>query len=139
MPGQPAEVGNRFVAKLVDGLLIGLVLVPLFLLGAPGDDRAVTVATGLAGFVYFVVLDARGGTVGKRLLRLSVVDAAGRAPGLGPSSVRNLWLLTSLLPTVFGQLLAVLASVGIAVTIARDPRSVGIHDRYAATFVRSSA
>ncbi|GGI06336.1 RDD family protein [Egicoccus halophilus] len=138
LPGEPAALGNRFVAKLVDALVILAVLVPLFLLGGPdGTDRVVTVTSALLGYVYFVVADATGGTLGKRLLQLRVVGPDGRPPGMGPSAVRNLWALTSLLPTVVGQLVAVVVSVVIAVTIARSPADVGIHDRYAATFVRA--
>jgi uncharacterized RDD family membrane protein YckC len=65
LPGVEAEVGNRFVARLVDGLVIGLVAVPLLLTGVlPAEDGPGALLVGLAGFVYGAVLDGTGGTPG---------------------------------------------------------------------------
>jgi uncharacterized RDD family membrane protein YckC len=139
LPGLPAEVGNRLVARLVDGLVLGLVAVPLLLLGLLPDAGPGAILVGLAGYVYGVVLDGTGGTLGKRLLRMVVVDGRGRAPGLGAGATRNLWMLSSLLPGVLGQSVAVAISVVIAVTIARDPLDRGWHDRVAGTAVRRLA
>jgi uncharacterized RDD family membrane protein YckC len=137
LPGVPAEVGNRFVARLVDGLVIALVLVPLLVSGiVPGRGTGAAVLVALAGYVYAAVLDATGGTLGKRLLRMTVVDGRGRAPGLGAGATRNLWLLTSLLPGVVGQSVAVAVSVVLAITIAQHPSDLGWHDRVAGTAVR---
>jgi uncharacterized RDD family membrane protein YckC len=139
LPGSPAEVGNRFVARLLDGLVLGLVAVPLLLTGVIPEGGAGAAMVGLAGYVYGVVLDGTGGTLGKRLLRMVVVDARGRAPGLGAGATRNLWMLTSLLPGLLGQSVAVAVSVVIAITIARHPLDLGVHDRMAGTAVRRLA
>jgi uncharacterized RDD family membrane protein YckC len=137
LPGVPAEVGNRFVARLVDGLVIALVLVPLLVSGIlPGEGTGAAVLVGLAGYVYAAALDATGGTLGKRLLRMTVVDGRGRSPGLGAGATRNLWLLTSLLPGLVGQSVAVAVSVVLAITIAKHPSDLGWHDRVAGTAVR---
>jgi uncharacterized RDD family membrane protein YckC len=139
LPGSPAEVGNRFVARLLDGLVLGLVAVPLLLTGVIPEGGTGAATVGLAGYVYGVVLDGTGGTLGKRLLRMIVVDARGRAPGLGAGATRNLWMLTSLLPGLLGQSVAVAVSVAIAITIARHPLDLGVHDRMAGTAVRRLA
>jgi uncharacterized RDD family membrane protein YckC len=139
LPGVPAEVGNRLVARVVDGLVIGLVAVPLLLVGVLPSEGPGALVVGLAGYVYGVVLDGTGGTLGKRLLRMIVVDGRGRPPGLGAGATRNLWLLTSLLPGLLGQSVAVAVSVVIAITIARDPTDRGWHDRAAGTAVRRLA
>lgn len=136
LPGVPAEVGNRFVARLVDGLVLGLVFVPLLWSGTlPPDDPTVALLVGLAGYVYGAVLDGTGGTVGKRLLRMVVRDRRGRPAGLGAGATRNVWMLTSLLPGLTGDTIAVAVSVVLAITIARHPASLGWHDRAAGTVV----
>jgi uncharacterized RDD family membrane protein YckC len=139
LPGAPAEVGNRFVARLVDALVVGLVVVPLVLTGVLPDSGLGALAVGSLGFLYGAALDATGGTLGKRLLRMQVVDRHGRPPGLGAGATRNLWLLTSLLPGLAGQTVAVTVSVLIAISIARDPIDLGWHDRLAGTAVRRPA
>jgi uncharacterized RDD family membrane protein YckC len=140
LPGRPAEVGNRFVGRMVDGLVIALVFVPLLVTGVlPAQGPAAALIVGLAGYVYAVALDATGGTLGKRLLRMTVVDGRGHPPGLGAGATRNLWLLTSLLPGVFGQSVAVAVSVVLAITIANHPADRGWHDRVAGTAVRRLA
>jgi uncharacterized RDD family membrane protein YckC len=135
----PAEVGNRFVARLVDGLVVGLVAVPLLLVGVLPEDGSGALLVGLAGFVYGAAFDGTGGTPGKRLLRMVVVDGQGRRPGLAAGASRNLWLLTSLLPGVIGQSVAVAVSVVLAITIAQHPADLGWHDRIAGTAVRRLA
>jgi uncharacterized RDD family membrane protein YckC len=139
LPGVPAEVGNRLVARIVDGLVIGLVVVPLLLVGVLPQDGAGALLIGLFGYVYGVVLDGTGGTLGKRLLRMVVVGGDGRAPGIGAGATRNLWMLTSLLPGLLGQSVAVAVSVVIAITIAQHPSDLGWHDRLAGTAVRRLA
>jgi uncharacterized RDD family membrane protein YckC len=140
LPGTPAEVGNRFVGRMVDGLVIALVFVPMLVTGVlPPEGAGAAIAVGLAGYVYAAVLDATGGTLGKRLLRMVVVDGRGRPPGLGAGATRNLWLLTSLLPGVLGQSVAVAVSVVLAITIANHPTDRGWHDRVAGTAVRRLA
>jgi uncharacterized RDD family membrane protein YckC len=109
--------------------------------GEEGLGQVGGAAIGLVWFVYRAATDATGGSLGKRLLRLRVVGAAGPAPGLGAGATRNLWGLSSLLPvllpwTLVGNALAVAASVSVAVTIARDPQDRGWHDRLAGTAVR---
>ena len=145
LPGEPAELGPRFLARVVDGVVIALVAWPLLVsfgilasaaIERPPEAVVGGLTVGLLGFVYVSLLDAFGGTLGKRLFKLRVVGPAGAAPGLGAGTARNLWVLTSLLPTAIGQVVAVAVSVTVAVTIARDPHELGWHDRLAGTAVR---
>jgi uncharacterized RDD family membrane protein YckC len=135
--GEPADLGSRFVARLVDGLVIGMLAVPLIAMGVlPADGTGGALVLGTAGYLYAASFDAAGGTLGKRLLRLSVVAADGSRPGLGAGATRNLWLLSSLLPGLVGQSVAVSVSVVLAITIAKHPLELGWHDRLAGTAVR---
>jgi uncharacterized RDD family membrane protein YckC len=51
LPGTPAEVGNRLVARIVDGLVIGLIVVPLLLIGVLPQDGGGALLIGLFGYV----------------------------------------------------------------------------------------
>lgn len=140
VPGAPAELGSRFLARLVDGLVIGMLAVPLIALGVlPADGNGGALVLGTAGYLYAASFDAAGGTLGKRLLRLSVVAPDGARPGLGAGATRNLWLLTSLFPGLVGQSVALGVSVVVAVSIAKHPVELGWHDRVAGTAVRRPA
>jgi uncharacterized RDD family membrane protein YckC len=56
---------------------------------------------------YYIALEALGGTAGKRLLGLRIIDAAGRPPGLRASVIRNALRIVDSLPVgyVLGALL----------------------------------
>jgi uncharacterized RDD family membrane protein YckC len=108
------------------------------------------------GFVaYLVIAQALGRTVGKRLMRLRVVDPDGRPPGWGAALIRNLvlsgpWLLFAavmIAASAIGlanvslvvwmgsaaALLTIAIAVQIAFTASRGRPS--IHDRLAGTRV----
>lgn len=140
LSGEPAELGSRLLARLVDGLVVVLVVVPLLATGTIRQDTAAgALVVGTLGYVYAAAFDATGGTLGKRLLRLWVVAPDGSRPGLGAGAARNLWLLASLLPGPVGQTVAVGVSVVVAITIAKHPLERGWHDRVAGTAVRRPA
>jgi uncharacterized RDD family membrane protein YckC len=129
---------------VVDAIVVVLLVTPLALAasavgaGLPGSLEVV-----LLWFVYRSIADGLGGSLGKRLLRLTIVGPRGQRPGLGAGAARNLWSLSALLPVLLppmvGNALAVGVSVVIAVTIARDPAERGWHDRLAGTAVRRPA
>ena len=103
--------------------------------GTPGP-----VEVALLWFVYRSAADGTGGSLGKRLLKLSIVGTDGSRPGLASGAARNLWSLSSLLvlvvgPTI-GNALAVGVSVAVGISIARHPAELGWHDRVAGTAVR---
>jgi uncharacterized RDD family membrane protein YckC len=141
---EPADLGSRLVALVVDGIVVVVLALPVALAVATGEDAATGgLAIPLLWFVYRAVSDATGGSLGKRLLRLRVVGAREGRPGLGAGATRNLWGLSAVLPAVVhpavGNAIAVAISVAIAVSIARDPGDRGWHDRIAGTAVRRPA
>ncbi len=138
---EPADLGSRLLALVVDGLVVLALTAPIALVTVATADRAPgPVEVALLWFVYRTIADGTGGSLGKRLLRLRVVGSRGPRPGLGAGATRNLWGLSSLLPAVLGpavgNALAVAVSVAIAISIARDPQERGWHDRVAGTCVR---
>lgn len=148
-PGAPgtqayAGLGQRFVARLLDGILVGVVtsIVVFILPGINARGLLGGVLSSLAALGYFIVMEtSRGATLGKLVLGLKVTDADGRSPiSTDASFRRNAWMLLGLLNGIplIGWL-AGLASLAIviviAVTISNDDRNQGLHDQFAHTLV----
>lgn len=144
----------RFVAALIDGIIIGVPFLVIFFVtqgstlsaynscltnaiatGAYAGTCTTTFSGSLALFelvafgiegVYFVVLWSQlGGTLGQRLLGLHVVDAAtGKHIGVGRAIGRFIGYLIS----------SFVLSIGL-IWAAFDPRKQGWHDKIASTFV----
>jgi len=109
MPGDPAGLGSRFLARLIDVAVIIAPLVILVLI-APDSPDAADVANGTArppgaadttftilGFAWylfqllyeFVMLVAfRGQTLGKAIMKVKVVRLDGRPIGFGAAAAR---------------------------------------------------
>lgn len=131
--GQPGGLGVRFAARVIDGLLVGIVTGVLS--GLFDSDSRIFVTglfSGLLMFVYFVAMEVtQGRTLGKMLLGLSVHGPGGAPkPDLKQSAIRNSFTLLPILPFL-GGLLAVVAYVVIAVTINSSPTKQGKHDELA--------
>jgi uncharacterized RDD family membrane protein YckC len=134
---------------LVDALVVAIFAIPAFIYGTlgpttgepcphnpllvckvPSDSTRTTawVLFGLAliaGFVYQVVFDARGGTVGKRIFDLEVVDReTGEPIGRARAVTRALARLLSLLALGLGFL-----------AMLWDPQRRTWHDRLTDTSV----
>ncbi len=131
-------VWPRFFAALVDGLLIGIptyfvmqkVLMRSFEAGtySPGGMTTAYIIPTALFLVYAVLLDATGGTLGKRLLGMRIVDKQGNKPGLGRSLVRNLLRVIDAIPFVIPYLLGVLL-------VAKTSAKQRVGDKAAGTFV----
>jgi uncharacterized RDD family membrane protein YckC len=151
---RPGEVADRFLARLIDGLLLLVVicvlsgifattLAPRTDTGVPaGLTAASAVATFVSGVIivgYFVVLESRRGqTVGKQIMKLRVVGPGGANPTAAESFRRNIWLaafLLEFLPVIGGiayWVVSLTAAVLIAVGISNDKvNRQGWHDRFA--------
>ena len=129
----PGGLGVRFGARVIDGLLVGIVSGLLAALFRASDNIMVTgLFTGLLMFVYFVAMEVtQGRTVGKMLLGLHVRGPAGAPkPDFRQSAIRNAFTLLPIIPFV-GGLLGVIAIIVIAVTIGNSPTKQGKHDELA--------
>ena len=151
--GTPAGLGERFLARLIDGVILAVVsLVVGALLGgglvAMGstdtDGLNAAAATGtLIGvainFVYYGLLDsAQGATLGKKALKLRVVGPDGTSNVSFTDSVkRNVFFALSLVGVVpflgyIASIVSLAALILIAVQISQDTaRRQGWHDKFA--------
>ncbi|CAN5611477.1 RDD family protein [soil metagenome] len=99
--GPRANFGQRLLAYLVDGLIVGVVsyLVQLLFGDAGGF---LSVILGLAYFVYLEGSPA-GQTVGKKLLNIRVVDFQSGGPlGFGKAAIRYVGRIVSGIPCALG-------------------------------------
>ncbi len=133
-------MGGRLLDALVLGIPASILLavagMPAPTIALGGTDAWVPSAvTSAVWFAYHVGLEATiGTTLGKRLMRVRVVDVAGGAPGLGSAVLRNAWLLAGLLPIV-GGVLWLAAIVVITAALTRADGRTAPHDRLAGTRV----
>lgn len=151
--GVPAGLLERFVARFLDGLLLGVAYFVLSLVvGAVLPfGRFLTVgelfitnlllvplSVALSLGYYAYLESTQGRTLGKQVMKLQVVGPAGGHPTLEQALRRNAFLALSLagIVPIIGQLVGLLAGLAavivIAVTINNDPvRRQGWHDTFA--------
>jgi uncharacterized RDD family membrane protein YckC len=102
--GPRASFGRRFVAALIDGILLGI-LYAVFL--AIFDQTAAYGLYLVAGIVYYALLEggATGQTLGKKALGIRVVDYnGGGSIGYGRGVVRYIGRILSSIPCLLGYL-----------------------------------
>jgi uncharacterized RDD family membrane protein YckC len=154
--GQPADLLMRFLARLIDFVIIGVVLGILggivgAIIGISGVGLgyfgtglgyvyvAVSAVVSAAIYLaYFSLMEANNGqTLGKMLLKLQTQGPDGRKPTLEMALRRNLWValgVLRLIPVVGGLLAGLaelVAAIMIAVTINNSPTRQGWHDHFA--------
>jgi hypothetical protein len=140
---QPARPFRRMVARVIDGLIVLIALIPLiYLIRALTDIEATStfvrgviagLLLGFPTFAYFVLFEVTlGWTPGKRLFGLAVHGPGGAAkPDFKQSAIRNAFQLLWIVPEDIGAWLIIPSWIVIAVTIDRSPTKQGIHDRRA--------
>jgi uncharacterized RDD family membrane protein YckC len=131
--GSPGGLVTRFFARVIDGIIVGIVGFLLILVTDTLSNYWVTgFFTGLLMFLYFLAFETgQGWTPGKRILGLSVHGPGGAAkPTVQQSAIRNVWTLLPIVPFI-GGLLAFVAMVVIAITINASPTKQGKHDELA--------
>ncbi len=159
--GQPADLLMRFLARLIDSILVGIVnaiiasvlLVTIFGLGSGGGmgftmggSYVYGALSGVIGAVialgYFVLMESRNGqTVGKMLLKLRTEGPDGAPPSTEVAIKRNFWVALGALGVipVVGGIVGSLAELAIviliAVTISSSPTNQGWHDKLAGSRV----
>jgi uncharacterized RDD family membrane protein YckC len=100
--GPRASFGRRFVAALIDGILLGIVYA--ILLAVVSQEAAYGLYL-LAGIVYYTLLEggATGQTLGKKALGIRVVDFnSGGSIGYGRGAIRYIGRLVSSIPCLLG-------------------------------------
>jgi uncharacterized RDD family membrane protein YckC len=108
-----AGIGSRFLAQIIDSLVISAVLIAITILaGALGGifqsgELALLIEVILAFLLlagYFLVSEAawNGQTLGKRTTRLRVVGDHGEPVTLGQATIRNLVRIVDFLPFLYG-------------------------------------
>ncbi|MGE2720709.1 RDD family protein [Mycolicibacterium celeriflavum] len=130
---QPGGLLLRWLARLIDGILVGIVSWLLAFVTDSASNIMVTgFFTGGLMFVYFLAFEAgMGSTPGKKLLGLSVRGPGGAPkPTAAQAAIRNSWTLLPIIPFV-GGLLGVIAIIVIAVTISGSATKQGKHDELA--------
>ena len=157
---QPATLLDRFVARLIDGILIAIVNVIITIVliaGLFGLDGANAFGTGgsyVASIIsavigvainlgYFAFMDSsQGQTLGKMVVKLHVRGASGGKPSVEESLKRNWWLALPLLAIVplVGGLVGSLAELAVIIVIAvqinsTPDRRPSLTDRLAGTQV----
>lgn len=151
---RPGELGDRFLARLIDGVGLGIVygiffgiLSAIFLSGFSDSVGEVlifyiflSIITTLVNLGYYVYFESdRGATIGKQLMKLKVVGPDGTShPTVEQAVRRNIFLafgLASIVPIVgqfLGGLASLVAVIMIAVGINGDTaRRQGWHDKLA--------
>jgi uncharacterized RDD family membrane protein YckC len=154
--GRPADLLPRFLARLIDFILIGIVntIIELVLLvgvlgldnNAMGFSPDATYTAGVVGSVvsallslaYFTLMESRRGqTVGKMLLKLQTQGPDGATPTTAQALRRNFWVglgILAVIPvvgSVIGGLAELAIIIAIAVTISSSPTRQGWHDTLA--------
>jgi uncharacterized RDD family membrane protein YckC len=127
---QPGDLIPRFIARLIDGVVVNIVVFVLSMFVLRDYGLLVTgLFSGVLMFGYFVLFEVtQGASPGKRLLGLRVLGPGGRLkPDLSQSAIRNSFTLLAVVPYV-GALLAFIAYIVIAVTINASPCKQGRHD-----------
>jgi uncharacterized RDD family membrane protein YckC len=130
---EPGGLLPRFLARVIDGIIVGVVgSIVLFALHMQSSIMVTGLFTGLLMFIYFVAFEVtQGWTPGKKLLGLSVRGPGGAPkPDLQQSAIRNVFTLLPIVPFI-GGLLAIIAIIVIAVTISGSPTKQGKHDELA--------
>ncbi|MGH3738272.1 MAG: RDD family protein [Micromonosporaceae bacterium] len=148
--GQPASMGTRLLARLIDGALF---FVPIMLLGCiagavaggTGDPNTAGATVGIFYLIYglgiigfyvyeITMIGAKGATLGKKWLGVKVVDEqTGQVPGMGAGFMR--WLI----PFVGGIACGIGALVVyLSPFFDNSGKQQGWHDKVAKTLVIST-
>lgn len=155
--GQPADLMTRFLARLIDYVIlavVNMVLVTVIVVGAIMGDSAGFGGFGATNFAagavssvitaiiyvgYFAFMESsRGQTVGKMAMKIKVLGPDGRNPTMTEAVRRNAWAGLGVLGIVpfiggfIGGLLQLAAVIYIAVTINNNVATrQGWHDEFA--------
>lgn len=156
--GQPGELLPRFLARLIDFILLAIVegILSAIVFGiafgantgaftgfgvGTGTTYAwgavITIVNALITLAYFTIMESRRGqTVGKMLLKLETRGPGGGHPTTEQALRRNAFTAIGILGVIpflgfVSSLLSLIAVITIAVTIANNSNRHGWHDDFA--------
>jgi uncharacterized RDD family membrane protein YckC len=155
--GQPADLLMRFLARLIDFILLGIVnsIIALIIVAGAfglsggnsygfgsghsyGASALSAVIASVLYLGYFTLMESRTGrTIGKMLLKLQTQGPDGSTPTTEQALKRNFWVALGILGVipVVGGLIGSVAELAIviliAVTIHSSPVREGWHDKLA--------
>ena len=124
---------RRVAAVILDGLIIGVVMVPLTLAVGGGDTYAEASRSSAASsistvitWLYYALMEssAKQATLGKMALGIVVTDLDGRRIGFGKATGRHFAKILS----------ALILGIGF-IMVAFTQRKQGLHDILAGTLV----
>lgn len=149
-PGGPGQLLDRFVARLIDYILVGIVGavvgviigVGSYMAGGGGYGASLLsgVISALISLGYFAGMEStQGRTLGKMVMKLHTVSPKGSGnPTFGEAVKRNIFTATGVfaivpfLGTFIGGIISLVAVIVIAVQINGDPaRRQAWHDKFA--------
>lgn len=155
---QPGPLLDRFLARLIDSILlavVGFFLVTLIVIGTMRGTSVSALGTGggggsfAAGAVSAILITAiqlgyfsfmessRGQTVGKMVMKLRTVGPSGSNPTMEQAIKRNIYVaigLIGIIPLIglISPIISIVAVVMIAVTVNGDTvNRQGWHDHFA--------
>ena len=129
-------------ASLLDGLVLCLLWLPVILLVVVDIVQPLVsdIFSEILWFAYTGVLNGQGGTWGKRLVGIRIVNAVGNVPGIKKGLIRTLPLgigsLVLGLPLPLG--VVTIMSIGLLLDpmwVVWDARKQSLSDKLAGTFV----
>lgn len=155
--GQPADLLNRFLARLIDYVLlfvVNMIIVSVLVIGAIMDasggtgfgtgssflaDVVSSLLIALIALGYFAYMESsRGQTIGKMLLKLETRGPTGGRPTMEQALKRNAFTaigvigIIPILGWVLSPILSLVAVIMIAVTISNNTTTrQGWHDQFA--------
>lgn len=143
--GQPGNLTDRFLARLIDGIIVGIVAAIInFVLGVISNSWFLTslvsvLVTAALYLGYFAYLEStQGQTIGKQVMKLRVYgpDHASN-PTVEQSIRRNIYMgfgIAGVIPiigTLIGGLAELAAIILVAANINSDPNRQHWFDKFA--------
>ena len=124
-----AGVGTRFIALLIDAIILWVVqvIISMVLSQLLRDNVGLTLLINLAISVgYFVVYqESQGQTLGKKVMKIKVVDAQGKKPTM----------MTFFLREIIGKFVSgIILGIGYLMAFW-DGNKQALHDKIASTYV----
>jgi len=121
--GEYAGFWRRFVAWIIDGILLGAVSgILMFIISAQQTASWLGTVIGIVYIVGFWTW--RGQTPGKMVMGVKIIKTDGSPIGIGRAILRYIGYLVSAIIIFIGYLM-----------IAWDGRKQGLHDKIAGTYV----